>query len=202
MFVLRGLRTFWVAGIALVATGCSITQSIEPLDAVDVSLVCVLDNPEIHMAGFQPEMRELIEQRGIRTDVYSGSRPARCSHYLEHTANWKWDLAMYLSYADLRVYDAQGLAGQATYDARSGSGRMDKFGPTREKLAPLVDELFAQVNSVELIRGGEQADQGRDEDSDGRSVEARLEELDRLHDRGLITEAAYEERLRAILADL
>ncbi len=66
----------------------------------------------------------------------------------------------------------------------------------------LVDELFAQVNAVELIRGGEQADQGRDEDSDGRSVEARLEELDRLHDRGLITEAAYEERLRAILADL
>lgn len=201
--MLQGSRVLMAVGAALMAVGCSITQSIEPLDDVDVGLVCILDNPDIHMAGFQPEMRELIEQRGIHTDVYAGSRPARCSHFLEYTANWQWDLAMYLSYADLRVYDAGGgLAGQATYDARSGGGRMDKFGPTREKLAPLVDELFAEVNAVEPVRDRELTDPSRTPDPGGRSVEDRLEELDRLHARGLITEAAYEERLREILADL
>lgn len=57
------------------------------------------------MAGFEPELISLIEARDIRTRVYSNEKPEDCRYHLEYTANWAWDLAMYLTFADIRVYE-------------------------------------------------------------------------------------------------
>lgn len=130
-------------GLLLGLSGCSITQSVQPVTDANIDRVCVETNPAVLMDGFEPTMCELIETHGMTTEVYSGQRPADCEHFLEYTANWRWDMAMYLSYADIQVYDREGLEGRATYDARNGGGRMDKFGPTRSKIEPLIEELFA-----------------------------------------------------------
>jgi hypothetical protein len=67
--------------------------------------------------------------------------------------NWYWDLAVYLKYADVRVYEGDRLIGRATYDARNASARMDKFGPTASKLASVVSELLKNVNRTPAAAG-------------------------------------------------
>lgn len=183
------------------AAGCSIQQTIEPIKPTRVTQVCVLDNPKIFMDDFQPEMQRQIQAKGIATKVYSGARPSDCSHHLEYTANWQWDMAMYVTYVELRIYDTQGLAGQAIYDARRGGGRLDKFGRTAEKLRPLIDQLFGSVDagavaapaaaSAEVVPQGQSSDKA-----------ARLRELQRLKEQGLITDEEYAGKRQAILSEI
>ena len=194
-------RTWGLAPIILVLAGCSITQTIEPIRPAHVSTVCILDNPKVHMDEFQPELQRLVEKKGVGTHIYEGNRPGRCSHYLEYTANWQWDMAMYLSYAELRVYDEHGLAGQAVYDARRGGGRMDKFGRTTTKLEPLVEELFSMVE-VGARPNGASGSHRAPETGDSQGRAARIEELRDLHARGLISDEEFEARRQAIIDEI
>lgn len=140
------VRLLTLAGLCFLASACSIIKTVEPVKGAPITGVCVLDNPQILMDEFQPEMIRQIQAKGIPARVYTGERPTECSHYLEYTASWRWDMAMYLTYTEMRVYDARGLAGQAIYDARRGAGRLDKFGKTADKIRPLIDELLADTN--------------------------------------------------------
>ena len=124
--------------------GCAITQTIRPVAAGRISEICIQENPSVLMKAFPRELRSQIERKGIRTSTYTGDKPLACRHHLEYTANWRWDWAMYLAYADLRVYEDGLLVGQATYDALGGGANYGKFGSTSAKLKPLVDELFAR----------------------------------------------------------
>ena len=135
---------------AATISGCSISKTVEPLPSVAVSKICILDNPKVLMDGFQPEVERQLQAMSYQTRTYTGPRPTECSHHLEYTANWAWDMAMYLTYAEFRVYDDRGIAGTATYNARNGGGRLDKFGPTAEKIRPLLTELFASTKPGEL----------------------------------------------------
>lgn len=179
-------------------TGCSITKSVEPIKA-PVSQVCVLDNPKVLMKEFQPELQRQIEEKGFPTKVYTGSRPDDCSHHLEYTANWYWDMAMYLTYAEMRVYDLRGLAGKAVYDARRGSGRLDKFGRTAEKIRPLVDELFGSATKAPIAVQPRTWESVVDSQKD---TAARLRELDTLKQQGLVTEDEYARKREAILGEI
>lgn len=144
-------RVTLLASAAVVCSGCSISKTVEPLPSVAVSKICILDNPKVLMDGFQPEVERQLQAMSYQTRTYTGERPPECSHHLEYTANWAWDLAMYLTYAEFRVYDSRGIAGTATYNARNGGGRLDKFGPTAEKIRPLLTELFASTKQGEPL---------------------------------------------------
>ncbi|HET7730167.1 MAG TPA: Sbal_3080 family lipoprotein [Usitatibacter sp.] len=127
---------------AVFAAGCAITQKVQPVTVADITQLCVKRNPAVMMDGFIGELESQLRAKGMQVRVFDGARPSECRHHLEYTANWRWDLAMYLVYAELRVYESDLLVGQANYDARGGGGRMDKFGATAEKLRPLIDQLF------------------------------------------------------------
>lgn len=129
---------------ALTLAGCAITQSVKPVAASGLSEICIKNNPQVMMKDFPKELQAQIERKGIKTSTYDGEKPAACRHHLEFTANWRWDLAMYLVFADLRVYEGGLMVGQATYDAHGGGASFSKFGSTSEKLGPLVDQLFAR----------------------------------------------------------
>jgi hypothetical protein len=193
------IRVFALLVFSVGMTGCSISQTIDPLEPAQVSQVCVLDNKDIFMDGFQPEVQRQIEEKHIPTKVYTGPRPAECSHYFEYTANWQWDMAMYLTYAEFRVYDAKGLAGSAFYDARNGGGRLDKFGHTADKIRPLIDQLFSSV-SVGPGLVAAQTESATTASTSDRST--RLLELQKLHTQGLITDEEFSARKQAILGEI
>ena len=131
-----------VCVLLMALTGCSIKTSVKPVGNVKVSDLCIKTNPRVLMEGFLPELEGQIRSHGIKVRTFEGQIPADCAHHLEYTANWSWDMAMYLTYAELRVYERVNLLGEAIYDARRGGARFDKFGTTSSKLQPLVDELF------------------------------------------------------------
>jgi hypothetical protein len=130
-------------GFVLLLGACSITQSVESVESYKIDAVCIERNNSVFMEGFLPELVSQIEKQGVRTQIYNGNLPDDCRYKLSYVANWTWDLAMYLSYANISIFDDSKLIGQATYDARQGGANMGKFGATAEKLQPLINELFS-----------------------------------------------------------
>lgn len=136
-------RAGWGLLLAALLCSCTITRHVQPVPpGTPLSPLCIEENDAVWSKEFLPMLRDELAQRGIATTVYRGSRPADCRYHLTYTANWYWDVAVYLKYADLRIYDGDALIGQATYDARDASARMDKFGRTFSKIDPLLDELL------------------------------------------------------------
>lgn len=136
--------SMFIIAISVALVGCAINTTIKPVAMANekISDLCIKNNPDVFMAGFLPELESQIKSYGITTRIFDGPTPMDCKYRLEYTANWQWDLAMYLSYAQLKVYNDSALIGEAEYDARYGGGRMDKFGPTANKLKTLTQPLF------------------------------------------------------------
>lgn len=139
--------TFMRALIVLVllsATGCSIVQDVRRIDALASREVCVLENTAVR-PGVLSAVRDELLELGCQEQLLppSASRTA-CPVTLSYTARSSWDLATYMSYAHLRVFNAEGhQIGEARYDARRGGGRLDKFITGEDKVRELVGELFA-----------------------------------------------------------
>lgn len=135
--------------IALSIMGCTIERNVKPITAgTQISPLCIEENREVLMDGFLPELRKQIESKGVLTKVYSAQsrEPMECSAVAGYTANWRWDFAMWLTYTNITLYDNnKQIIGQAEYDARNGNARLDKFGPTRNKLKSVLDPLLLNV---------------------------------------------------------
>ncbi len=126
---------------ALLVAGCTISQTVDPVE-VRPAEVCIVRNETVHMEGFHDELVRQIEARGIAVRSFDGVPAEDCRSRVSYTANWRWDMAMYLSYAQINVIEDGRPVGSAVYDATQGGANMGKFGPTAEKLAPLVAQLF------------------------------------------------------------
>lgn len=196
---MSAIRVATLIVFGLIASGCSITRTVDPIKPAQVSQVCVLDNKDILMDEYQPEIQRQIEAKRIPTKVYVGARPAECSHYIEYTANWQWDMAMYLTYAEFRVYDSKGMTGSAFYDARRGGGRLDKFGHTADKIRPLIDELFGAVTVGPVLVPAAASSNPSSTLEPGSDHESRLQKLQQLHEKGLITEEEYAAKRQQIV---
>lgn len=132
-------------GLSVIVTamlsGCSITTNVRPV-TTKISDICIKKNPAVFMDGFLPELQSQIESRGIKTRVFDNPALNKdCPYQLEYTANWGWDVFVYLADSELNVYtENRNLIGEAAYHA--GSWRLDKFGHTAEKLKTLTVPLF------------------------------------------------------------
>lgn len=133
----------WFVFVGSLLGACTITRDVRPLPpATPLSPLCIEENDTVWSKEFLSMLRQEFARRGIQTSIYQGARPVECRYHLAYIANWSWDIAVYLVYANLRIYDADDLIGEVTYDARGGSGRFDKLGTTEGKLVPLIDELM------------------------------------------------------------
>lgn len=138
------LGVYLVVG-ALLAS-CSITTEVRPV-TVPIPFLCIQENPDVWSKEFLPELRSQLDRHQIKTDVFrSQDPPSACSYVLKYTANWSWDLAVYLEFADVWILDVTGKypreVARATYDARYGGLRIDKLGQTKTKLERLIDQLL------------------------------------------------------------
>jgi hypothetical protein len=129
-----------VVALALALPACVSDEAIVPVQAPDVSLLCVKANPDVR-PDFADALRTILRERGFRTLAYEGNAPPECRYRLLYWAGWRWDLQEYLYFAALRVYDGDRLVGQSSYDDRFGA-TLSKYRPTDEKIAAMVDKLF------------------------------------------------------------
>ncbi len=144
----------WVRRFVLMSTlfllpACTITTRVQPIPRDTVKAVCIKENPAVWSKGFLPVLRAQFEGHGIVASVYTEDVPADCRHRVEYEANWYWDVAVYLQYADVRIFDGDRLIGRATYDARDAGARLDKFGPTARKLERIMTRLLTGPSAGE-----------------------------------------------------
>lgn len=125
---------------------CSITDAVEPVQRCDpIERVYVLRNESVHMGEFHDALCRAFEDQGVPTETVDGHLTDDMPITATYTANWKWDMAMYLSYFEVTLREDRRPIGRAEYDARSGSFNMSKFGRTEQKIRPLITELLAEV---------------------------------------------------------
>lgn len=131
--------------VVAILSGCTISSNVVPVKEASIEKIFVKENDEVFMKELDNEIVSQIKKLGFESDSYQGKRPIEAKHYLTYTANWAWDLAMYLTFFEAKLYEDDTLIGEASYDARSGSGNMGKFGQTSEKIKPLLRDLLEKV---------------------------------------------------------
>lgn len=82
--------------------------------------------------------------------VTESSVPESCEWTSTYVARWSWDLALYMSYAEIKVFHKGSLDGEAKYDSTKGSANMGKFIDAEPKIRELVNQLM-QVESASLF---------------------------------------------------
>lgn len=136
--------------LAFILAGCSIKTQINPApQGTEISTLYIQDNPDVFMDGMLPEIVRQLERMGYQVKIYKGERPAGVVHHAEFTANWAWDLAMYLTYFRVELFQDGVPRGKAEYDARMGGFRLDKFGPTAGKIEPVLRELLKNAKPID-----------------------------------------------------
>lgn len=145
------VSAFFVA-LASVA-GCAIQTAVRPLAPDrDVAEICILENPKVIIADFLPVLQEGIQRNGLKSKVYR-EIPSTCAYVLEYVAFQRWDFTLFMSEADIKLFNAKELVGTASYKLPTGifgGGGVNpaKWNSTKEKLDPLIDELFKNYSSA------------------------------------------------------
>jgi hypothetical protein len=150
------LKLFTIVLTILTQVSCTISRRVEPVDSgTSITKVYVKENKRVHMEGLIDEILKQIEEIGIESESYEGDRPIDARHYMTFTANWAWDMAMYMTYFKATIYEDGRILGEVEYDAKRGGGNMNKFGKTANKIRPLLQELLGKVNTHPKNQMGE-----------------------------------------------
>ena len=137
-------RTLLLVTITLLLAGCTITHSVEQVGNRNLpAVLCIAENDTVWSKEFLPWLETEFRRHGFETSVYHGTPPKECHLRATYWANWGWDLAVYLKYAEISLYEDATLVGRVIYDATGAFANMGKFGRTENKLRPLIDELLS-----------------------------------------------------------
>jgi hypothetical protein len=132
----------WSLVLLAVATlsACSTaTKQVNPVSAGELKRICIIENPRVSF-DFLGVYRKTLEGRGLQVEVLPSSAALNaCPLTSRYTANYRWDLVMYLSYAEITVYREGQPAGRAMFTAGA-----DRFFATDTKIKELIDELFTR----------------------------------------------------------
>ena len=135
--------------LSVLLTGCTIVKTATPAPVgTKIGTIYVQRNPNVHMSGLHDEIIQQLRRLGFSAVTTEGDRPAAAKNLMTYTANWRWDMAMYLTYFQVTLLDDTRILGRAEYDATRGDVRMDKFGKTAEKIRSLLQDLLQNTEKT------------------------------------------------------
>jgi hypothetical protein len=142
-------RSLAAAVAAVVLSGCAITQNVTPFELQrGAHDLCLVRNSEVVQDGFHDVYVRVLEKKGFTVRSLPDNAPVTsCPLVATYEAIYRWDLAIYLARADLRVFADGRQVGRAVYDSLSGGANMSKFIRTEPKLTELVDQLFPKLSA-------------------------------------------------------
>jgi hypothetical protein len=139
-------RASIVAAMTLIA-GCSIQTAVQSIPPqTSISEICILENPKVIISDFLPVVQEGVSRHGLRGSVYR-EVPSDCEYVLQYVAYQRWDFTAFMSEASIKLYRDKKLIGNVSYETPTGifgggGANPAKWKSTKEKLDPLLDELF------------------------------------------------------------
>jgi hypothetical protein len=136
-------RLLAVLPLSLLLGACAIHQNVTPVASLDSKQICVVVNPKVFNEGFLKSFEGALSRKGFEVkELPEASSLIECPVVTTYTANWYWDLAMYMNYAEIKVYSNAKPVGEAIYDSRHGSANLGKFIKADVKINELVNQLF------------------------------------------------------------
>jgi hypothetical protein len=138
------LKRIAVVAAAFLAGACTSVR-VRPVDAAaNMKHVCIAENPKVIVPEFLATVRAGFDRHGISTEVYAGDVPASCEFVLTYTALRSWDMAPYLSHAELKLESEGREVAAAEYhlNAKGGFSLM-KWQSVKTKMDPVIDQLLA-----------------------------------------------------------
>ncbi|MDR1008201.1 MAG: Sbal_3080 family lipoprotein [Campylobacteraceae bacterium] len=139
---MKKFLSFLTFGIVVLSlSGCSTKQIITPVTDVEEKEVCITENKLVKGSFLQVFVDTLKEKEYQVTLKQAYDDVGDCYLVANYTANWSWDLAVYMIYANIKVFEKGTLKGEAVYDARGNIG-FGKFINGDDKVRELVRELF------------------------------------------------------------
>jgi len=147
-----GLRLTVSIACVFALSGC-ITQTVEPLKTTQIlpPEICMIAQSKGVRKSFTDTYRAALQEKGFTVkQLPIASNPSDCYLSTQYIARWTWDLTIYMSYVEIKVYEEGRLAGKALYDARKAGLALTKYIRAENKVRELVDELFPQP--LERIR--------------------------------------------------
>lgn len=135
--------TLAAAAGLLALSGCAINQSVTPVGSLEAREICIVENTAVRTT-FLDALRKSVEAKGYVVRLLPAGSPLRaCPVTVTYTANWRWDLALYMAYAEINVFKAGAPAGKAVYDSLGGGANLGKFISAEDKVNELVNQLMA-----------------------------------------------------------
>jgi hypothetical protein len=127
--------------ISGLASSCTAIE-VDPLPA-GVSAVAIVRNDKVLVDDFVPVMRAALEGRGIQTRLVADELAGDAGVIATYTARRSWDLAPYLSTADIWFRrDGEQIARLHYHLVGKGGLSMAKWDSTESKLTPAYEELL------------------------------------------------------------
>ena len=139
--MIRRLSVLACLPLSLLA-GCAIHQNVRPVEAVGDTQVCVINNPAVRPSVMASYRRVLGDKGYTVRELPESAAITDCKVTSTYQANWRWDLAMYMHFAQFRVFIDGKEKGVATYDATHGGANMGKFIDADKRIAELINQLF------------------------------------------------------------
>ena len=138
------MKTIVPLTLVMLLTGCAIYQTVEPAASVVSGEICIVENPDVREKFLEIYRREL-EAKGYQTRVIPATSTVYdCPQVSRYTANWRWDIAYYLAFAEISVYEDGKRVGRVVYDSLRGDLNIGKFVLGEAKIEQLVRQLFPQ----------------------------------------------------------
>ncbi len=128
----------------LVLSACTIQQQVHPVSvsASQAREICVVETTSVR-EHFLDAYSNALTDKGLKVRVLPEGSPLNtCPLTSTYAAKWQWDLALYLSYASLKVYRNGHLDGEALYDGTGAGLNANKFIKAEAKVRELTDQLF------------------------------------------------------------
>lgn len=123
-------------------TGCAIKQVVKPVENFASKEVCILNNPDVR-AGFLVSYKRALDAKGYAVrQLEPTASIIECPLTSTYTANWRWDMALYMNYANIKVYNNGKVVGEVVYDAKHAGLNTAKFIDADKKIGELVNQLF------------------------------------------------------------
>jgi hypothetical protein len=122
--------------------GCAIHETVKPVERFADRQVCVIENPSVRVSFMESYKRALTQKGYLVKQLPASASITECAITSTYTANWRWDLALYMAFAEIKVYSNGRPIGEAKYDSQRGGANMGKFIDADKKIGELTQQLF------------------------------------------------------------
>ncbi|TLM75655.1 Sbal_3080 family lipoprotein [Microbulbifer harenosus] len=144
-------------GAVVLFSGCSIQQTVEPTSVSSGGELCIVENSKVR-EGFLKELQASLTANGVKNRLLPANASlVECEWTATYNARWTWDMALYMSFAEIKIYRNGAPDGSALYDSTRGGANMSKFIDAETKIRELVDQLLTKTALLKISQGGSAA---------------------------------------------